>query len=247
MKYIFANWKMYLGVRESVALAKAIVALGKKKRFPRARVGLFPTALAFTDVAAVCAGSRVAVGGQNCAWTPAGAYTGAISADMFRRAGAAYMIVGHSERRHIFGEGDSDVRKKIEACLDARIVPIVCIGETKEEKENGKREYRLKKQLMSAFQGLSLKDGQAMVAYEPVWAIGTGDACAPADADDVHGWIRTELAAYTDAAIPVLYGGSVDAKNAHMYTELETVDGLLVGTAATKKESLAAILTSVSV
>ncbi len=241
MKYLFANWKMYLGVKESVALAKTIVAMTRKIQKNNLRLALFPTSLAFTDVVSVCKGSRVAVGGQNCAWTPAGAYTGAVSAQMFRDAGAAYMIVGHSERRHIFGERDSDVRKKIDACLSAGIIPIICIGETREERENGKRQYRLKKQLMSACQGLDVKDNEIIIAYEPVWAIGTGDACAPADTDDVHGWIAHELRSYTSAQVPILYGGSVDAENVHNYLALGTVHGLLVGTASTKKESLAAI------
>lgn len=153
------------------------------------------------------------------------------------------MLAGHSERRHIFGESDADVRKKIDACLDAGLVPVICIGETKQEKENGKREYRLKKQLMIAFEGLELSaKRRAMIAYEPVWAIGTGDACAPADADDIHGWIRMELKKYTGTTVPILYGGSVDEKNMNEYLSLPTVDGLLIGSASARKTSLSAIL-----
>ena len=148
MKYLFANWKMYLTVEESIALAKEAA----KQEFPTETmtVALFPTALAFAQVRYFCASSPIKLGAQNCGWTPRGAYTGAISAELFAEAGAVFALVGHSERRHIFGETDSDVRKKIEACLAADLGPVVCVGETKEEKENSKREYRLKKQLMKA-------------------------------------------------------------------------------------------------
>lgn len=241
MKYIFVNWKMYLGVKESIALAIAMSA--SYRRSEKAEIALFPTALAMTGVIAACKKKKIPVGAQNCAWTPAGAYTGAVSARMFRAVGCKYALVGHSERRHIFGESDSAVRNKIEACLSAGIVPVVCIGETKEEKDAGKREYHLKKQLMAALQNLVIpRAGRVMIAYEPVWAIGTGDACLPADADDAHHFIRREGSAYTSERMPILYGGSVDVKNAASYLALPSVDGLLVGGASTKKDSLLGII-----
>lgn len=243
MKYIFANWKMYLGLKESIALARAMVALPKKKGI---EIALFPSALAMTDVIDACKKKKILVGAQNCAWTPAGAYTGAISARMFRDVGCSYALVGHSERRHIFGETDTAVRNKLEACLRVGLTPVLCIGETKEERDAGKRAYRLKKQLMTALDGLELT-GPVLIAYEPVWAIGTGDACAPTDADDVHHFIRQELKQYTDAAMPMLYGGSVDEKNAASYLALSTVDGLLVGGASTKKSGFAGIIAAAKI
>lgn len=242
MKYIFANWKMYLTLEESVRLTRELVSGYSKTSTVTA--ALFPTALATSSVLSLCRGSAFTVGVQNCAWTPTGAYTGAISAHFFASAGCTYALVGHSERRHIFRETDSDVRKKIEACLEAGLIPVVCIGETKEEKDAGKREYRLKKQLITAFDKLDLSGRQIMLAYEPVWAIGAGVACAPLDADDVHGWIRQEIARYTAAAIPILYGGSVDANNAKSFLSLDTIDGILVGSGSIKSDSLLHILKS---
>jgi triosephosphate isomerase len=240
MAYIFANWKMYLGVKESVVLAKEFTTAYEKKR--GVEVALFPSALAMTQVVAIAKKKKISVGAQNCAWTPSGAYTGAVSAQMFRDAGCAYALVGHSERRHVFGESDSAVRKKVEACFDAGLTPVLCIGETKEEKDAGKRQYRLKKQLMSVFQDLDVKGKRILVAYEPVWAIGTGEACAPADADDVHQWVKEEIGRYTDTDVPVLYGGSVDENNAALYLELPSIQGLLVGSASTKKKSFLSII-----
>ena len=242
MKYIFANWKMYLTLEESMRLTRELVA--GYSQTSTVTAALFPTALATSSVTALCRGSAFAVGAQTCAWTPTGAYTGAISAHFFASAGCTYALVGHSERRHIFGETDSDVRRKIEACLDAGLTPVVCIGETKEEKDAGKREYRLKKQLLTAFDNLDLTGKDIMIAYEPVWAIGTGEACVPLDADDVHGWIRQELTQYTSAAIPILYGGSVDASNAKSFLELDTIDGVLVGSGSIKSDSFFSILKS---
>lgn len=243
MKYVFANWKMYLDVPASVELAQTLAAedLGA---LSDTTIAVFPTALAFMDVARAI-GSTVALGAQNCAWAPAGAYTGAISAHLFKSVGCTYALVGHSERRHIFGETDTAVRKKMEAVLDAGLIPVLCIGETKEEKDTGKREYRLKKQLHTALQDLDAGGKEFLIAYEPVWAIGTGDACNPADADDVHGWIRNELRRYTDRSAPILYGGSVDAGNVAGYMAREMIDGVLVGSASTKSASFLSLIRAI--
>ncbi len=244
MKYIFANWKMYLDVQASVDLAAALVT---EDMGSNVALAVFPTALAYMDVKRVC-GDRIALGAQNCAWASAGAYTGAISAQMYRSVGCAYVLLGHSERRHIFGETDTDIRKKMEAALGAGLIPVLCVGETKEEKENGKREYRLKKQLYSAFHDMDLAGREYLIAYEPVWAISanaTGEVCLPADADDVHGWIQNEMKQYVNTPVRVLYGGSVDATTVSSYLSLTTVDGVLVGSASTKAESLLALVRAV--
>ena len=240
MKYIFANWKMYLDLNESIKLAEELT----KEKFDaeKVTVAIFPSALALSKVEEITRELKIAVGAQDIYWISKGAYTGAVSALMYKTAGCKYALVGHSERRHVFGETDDDVRKKIEACLDAGLVPVVCIGETKEEKDGGKREYRLKKQILKAFDGLKINGGNVIVAYEPVWAIGTGDPCNPADADDVHGWIKGELKQYFDKEISVLYGGSVNETNAKDYVAYDTIDGLLVGGASTKLESLKTLI-----
>ena len=137
---------MYLDLNESIKLAEELT----KEKFDaeKVTVAIFPSALALSGVVEEVKDSKIAVGAQDVYWISKGAYTGAVSALMYKTAGCKYALVGHSERRHVFGETDDDVRKKIEACLDAGLVPVVCIGETKEEKDGGKREYRLKKQIL---------------------------------------------------------------------------------------------------
>ena len=235
MKHIFANWKMYLDFDESCILANQLLS----EPFDEEKVNLafFPNFLAVSELVKIFRDTAVAVGAQTCAWTPKGAYTGAVSAHLLKQVGCAYVLVGHSERRYIFGESNEDTRKRLEAALDAGLTPILCIGETEEDLKEQKREYRLKKQLMKALDGLDLSGRPLFIAYEPVWAIGSGKSCQPSDADDVHGWIRTEVKQYTDAEIPVLYGGSVDYANVIEYLSRETVDGVLVGGASTKMET----------
>lgn len=236
MKYIFGNWKMYLNLKDSVDLAEK---LGQQEfDFNKINLGVFSTALAFAEVQKKLP-EDIKIGAQNVSWTPQGAYTGAISAWLFEEAGAKYALVGHSERRYIFGETNDIIRKKVEGCLEVGLVPVLCVGETAEDKAENKREYRLKKQLMKVFEDLDLVGKKIMIAYEPVWAIskgGQGEACLPADADDVMGWIKSELKQYTDQGISVLYGGSVDAGNVVSYVSLDTCDGVLVGSASTKEE-----------
>lgn len=243
MKYIFANWKMYLGYGESIGLARSIAA----EPIDPAKIttAVFPNFLSLHDIVDILRGTSVAVGAQNVSWSPAGAYTGAVSAYLVKDIGCRYAIVGHSERRYIFGEHDDDVRKKVDACLSAGLIPVVCVGETKEDVDAGKRQYRVKKQLMKIFDELSLNEGQVIVAYEPVWAIsdgGVGVPCSPADADDMQGWMKQELSQYTDVSVPILYGGSVDAKNVVSYLSRDAIDGVLVGSASTKRPEWSALI-----
>lgn len=240
MKYIFGNWKMYLDFEESVILAQALVeeSFDKEKN----TIAVFPTTLAVREVIMCLNGSGIAAGAQDTAWVPKGAYTGAVSAHMLRAAGCQYALVGHSERRYVFGEHDDDVRKKIEACLDAGLVPVVCVGETQEDLDENKREYRLKKQLMKAFEGLQINGGKVLIAYEPVWAIGGGKPCSPDEADSVHGWIKMEAKQYLGQNIPVLYGGSVNPENVVSYVARDVIDGVLVGGASAKLDSFVKLI-----
>jgi triosephosphate isomerase len=235
MKYLFGNWKMYLSVEESLTLAKECAHLAYEAE--KIHITVFPNTLAFVPVEEVLRESGISVGAQNVNWVPKGAYTGAVSAFLFQAAGATHALVGHSERRYIFGETDEAVRKKIEACLDAGISPVVCVGETKEDRENNKEEYRIKKQIMKAFDGLPLAGKEVFVAYEPVWAIsntGAGSACDPIEVERMSGLIHEELKEYTDQNIPIIYGGSVDAQNVLSYVSLESVSGILPGHASTE-------------
>ena len=239
MTYFFANWKMYLNYHESVALLERIAQ--EVKETPECTFGVFPNFLAIDRALALLKDSPVAVGAQNASWTPQGAYTGAVSAFLLKEMGCTYALIGHSERRYIFGENDDDVRKKLEACFDVGLIPVLCIGETQEDLDENKREYRLKKQLMKALFGLAVKSGELIIAYEPVWAIGTGTPCDPTEAADIHEWIKTEVRQYTDATVPLLYGGSVAPENAPAYVAYSAIDGVLVGSASAKAESFFAI------
>lgn len=238
MKYVFANWKMYLDFSESMILANQLAEIEYDAE--KISLGIFPTTLAFTEVEKLYRDSLVAVGAQNVAWTPKGAYTGAVSANMFAESGATYALVGHSERRHVFGESNADVKKKFDACIDAGITPVLCIGETKEDLDNNKREYRLKKQL-SVLDGIS-EDVQFLVAYEPVWAIGTGVACDHIQAAEIHDRIKEEISQYTSNIIPVLYGGSIHEENVLWYLPHTSIDGFLIGSASAKFESFSSIM-----
>lgn len=242
MRQLFANWKMYLNHEESVELAKYVASSIDGKE--GVKITVFPSTLSFTAVHDVCHETDISLGGQNVAWVPKGAYTGAVSAALMSDAGAEYVLVGHSERRYIFGEDSEAVRKKLEAVLDAGLTAILCVGETKEDREADKANYRIQKQLM-ALEGLDIPEGKLLLAYEPVWAIaGHGDVepCTVKDVAEMHAMIKETLTQYTAVSVPLLFGGSVNAENALAYHSLEDVDGLLVGSASSTKEGLTALI-----
>lgn len=240
--YIFGNWKMYLDEYESEKLADELSSLDMSKT--ACKVAVFPNALAFSSVREKLKDSAIRLGAQNVAWAPKGAYTGATSALLYKESDAHYALIGHSERRHIFGESNEAVRRKFEACLDVGLHAVLCIGETKEDRDEGKLQYRLKKQLSSAMEGLEINPENCIIAYEPVWAIGTGNPCTPADAQDVCGWIQQEIKQYVSGDVAVLYGGSVSPSNVEQYLNCDDIDGVLVGGASTKIESLSSLIES---
>ena len=239
-----ANWKMNYGPTEARAFAAAFAA----RWTPRTdrMVILFPPALSLTTLAHALGGrDDVAIGVQNI-WTEAkGAFTGENSAAMARDAGARYALVGHSERRHVFGETDAQTAKKCLAAARAGLVPILCVGELLEEREAGTTERVVLRQLRAGLAELGPDVVSTMaLAYEPVWAIGTGRTATPSDAATVHAAIRAALGERVgDAAadIPILYGGSVNANNAASLLAAENVDGLLVGGASLNADGWAAI------
>ena len=176
-----------------------------------------------------------------------GAFTGEIASLMLKEAGASFVILGHSERRTLFGETDEGIQRKVSRALADDLTPVVCIGETLEEREEGKTEIVLKRQIASALQGIQKKDAEKiLLAYEPVWAIGTGKSATPELAQEVHAAIRSELAhlfgKHLAALIPILYGGSVKPENAYKLMAKDDIDGLLVGGASLDPQSYAAIV-----
>lgn len=224
---VLGNWKMN-GLRaEAASLAGAL--RGRAGRLT-GTLGVFPPATVLAAVAEQLEGSSIVVGGQDCHERPSGAFTGSISAAMLHDAGARAVIVGHSERRHGLGETDALVRAKATAALAAGLLPVVCVGETEQEYLAGRTLERLESQLRG-----SLPEGVAaerlVVAYEPVWAIGTGRTPGLAEIDGVHAHLRAQMAALVPdgASVPLLYGGSVKAANAAEILARPDVDGALVG------------------
>jgi len=192
-------------------------------------------------------GSRIGLGAQNMYWEPEGAFTGEVSPKMLKDAGCEFVIVGHSERRQFFGETDASVNKKVLKALETGLKPIVCVGETLAERESGKTEHVVETQINGCFRDLSADGMKAVtVAYEPVWAIGTGKTATPEQAQDVHRFIRGLLCGAfgkgTGESIRIQYGGSVKPDNAKLLLSQPDIDGALVGGASLKAESFAAIV-----
>jgi triosephosphate isomerase len=242
---IAGNWKMHKSLAEARALAKGIVAALGNTQGPE--VVICPPFTALAAVKGELAGSAVQLGGQNMSAQLQGAYTGEVSAPMLVDAGATYVIIGHSERRHLFGETDLSVRMKLETALDNGLTPIACVGETLEEREGALTDNVVVIQVMRALHGLSpAQIARIVFAYEPVWAIGTGKTCEAAEANRVCGIIRTTVEQQSNAEVAqgmrVLYGGSVKPDTIREQMALPHVDGALVGGASLDVASFAAIV-----
>ena len=243
---VAGNWKLHKTVAESVALARAV--LYRLPRDGRAEVLIAPVFTALHPVhAALGEGPRVGLAGQNCHFHDEGAYTGEVSPALLKDVGCEAVIVGHSERRQLFGETDDTVRRKVGACLSHGLTPIVCVGETLEQREADDTERVVLSQLDAALEGLDVGSVRRLViAYEPVWAIGTGRTAQPADAQAVHAAIRARVAERSTpdvaAGIRILYGGSVKPANAAALMACPDIDGALVGGASLDAESFAAIV-----
>lgn len=189
---------------------------------------------------------RIQLGVQNIHWEASGAFTGETSGEMAREAGATFALVGHSERRHLFGETNEDVGRKIGAACRAGLVPVVCVGETLAERQSGRLEEVVLEQLEHALDALEGQDGRFLLAYEPVWAIGTGETATPEDASAAHGLLRKRLDERIGPGratrVPILYGGSVKPGNAAELMGAPEVDGVLVGGASLDPGSFAALV-----
>jgi len=243
-KLIVGNWKMN-GLGPSLAEAQAVAAgLGGSLGGSRARVGLCPPATLVERMARALAGSPVLVGGQDCRVEASGAFTGDVSAEMLSEAGAVLVILGHSERRSGYGETDAQVAAKVEAALRAGLEPIVCVGETLAEREAGRAVAVVSTQVRGSLpQALA---GRAFsVAYEPVWAIGTGLTPTTAQIEEIHAAVRAEMSAVLGvpgARAPILYGGSVKPANAAEILSAAEVGGALVGGASLKATDFLGII-----
>ncbi len=245
-RQIFAgNWKMYKTYNEAVELIEGIIkGLGNTGN---KEVVVFPPAVYLRDLLSLCKKSKIDVGIQNIHYEKEGAFTGEISPVMAKDTGVRYALIGHSERRHIFHESNDDVNKKVKAALAAGLEPVVCVGELLEEREAGKSEDVVKQQLESAFSDIDAKFMSGIIiAYEPVWAIGTGKVATPEIADSMHKSIRRIISKKYDGktaeGISILYGGSVKPENiAELYAK-DNIDGVLVGGASLKTNSFLDII-----
>src|SRR5688572_20820383 len=235
LPFIAANWKMFNTVHESVVFVKQFRSLVKD--IDDVEIVVAPPFTALHAVAEAARNSPVGVSGQNLYWEREGAFTGEISAGMLREAGAEYVIIGHSERRRLFHETDESVNRKLVAALGARLCPIVCIGETLEEREGNQTLDVLDRQIKQGLDGLTGDQVASLVlAYEPVWAIGTGRNATPEQAGEAHAHIRSRIRQWFGGAAAeqchVIYGGSVKPDNIHSLVVHPDVDGALVGGAS---------------
>jgi triosephosphate isomerase (TIM) len=230
------NWKMYKTQAETLAFVEKFKLEIDEAPAEREVVLCVP----FTDLAILSKtlhGSRIQVGAQNVHWETEGAFTGEISAPMLTEIGVRYVVVGHSERRQFFGETDETVNFRLRSAQKAGLTPILCVGETKQQRDAGETEAFILQQLEKGLVGVD--QSQLVIAYEPIWAIGTGDTCASAEANRVIGLIRSKL---SNQNVPIQYGGSVKPENIDEIMAQPEIDGALVGGASLMPDSFARIV-----
>jgi triosephosphate isomerase len=242
------NWKMHLTHLEAIQHVQKLSYALDEKDYKEVDVAVCPPFTALRSVQTVLDADRIpiALGAQNCHWEPQGAYTGEISAPMLAKLNVTYVIVGHSERRELFGETDEMVAKKVRAVLGAGMDPILCVGETLEENEAGQCDEKVTRQIEAALRGLKTDDlRRCVVAYEPIWAIGTGKTATPEDANATIATIRVklgELAADISGEMRILYGGSVKPGNVAALMAMPEIDGGLVGGACLDPDDYARLV-----
>ena len=242
---IAANWKMYNTIPEAVKLVKELMVSFEDAR--DVEVVLAPPFTALVAVRHTLEGRAIGLAGQNMHWEEKGAFTGEISPRMLTDVGCRYVILGHSERRQYFGETDETVNKKISSAIKAGLIPIVCVGETLAEREADKMTEVVGTQLTRGLNGLPKEDLRRLVlAYEPIWAIGTGKTATPQEANGVHkfirGWLEHQFGAGVSDVVRIQYGGSVKPENIDSLMAQPDIDGALVGGASLKAQDFARII-----
>jgi triosephosphate isomerase len=245
--FVAGNWKMNTNSQTSVELAESIASGSVEIAGQSVTVAVCPPFVYLRAVAKALSSSNIGVGAQDMYFEPKGAFTGEISASMLKDVGCSYCICGHSERRHVIGESDELINKKVTAAIAGGLLPILCVGELIEEREASRTNEVVTRQVKEGLAGLSAEKLQAVtIAYEPVWAIGTGLTATPEQAQEVHDFIRKLLAQmYDDESaeeIRILYGGSVKPSNAADLMNQKDIDGSLVGGASLKADDFLAII-----
>jgi len=241
---IAGNWKMNKTVSEAIALVKELIPLVKEAQ---AEVVVCPPYICLPAVKEALAGTNIRLGAQNVHWEDAGAFTGEVSPVMLKDLGVEYVIIGHSERRQYFGETDQTVNRRVKAALRHDLIPIICVGETLEQREQGITAQLVANQTKAALEGLTAEMvKQVVIAYEPVWAIGTGRTATAEDANEVIGIIRTTIAETfgKDVAdvVRIQYGGSMNPSNASELMSMPEIDGGLIGGASLKAADFAKVV-----
>ncbi|WP_026878281.1 triose-phosphate isomerase [Ignatzschineria larvae DSM 13226] len=241
-RFVAGNWKM----NGSLATNRALLNdLSDSLKDATADVVVFPPSIYLQQVSTILEDSNIKVGVQNISPEPKGAFTGEISLAMVKEFGCEYVLIGHSERRTLFGETDADVACKMKATVEAGLTPVICVGETLSERENGQTEAVIASQLITVIDAIGIEAfTNAIIAYEPVWAIGTGKTATPEEANAVHDFIHCTLMKYSDKIcdlVRVVYGGSVNASNVESLFVKENIDGALVGGASLEAEGFTKI------
>ncbi len=243
--YIAGNWKMNLDRSKALDLIKTIK--GRLGDGTDREVAVFTPSVYLADVSAVAQGSPLGVGAQNLWYEKSGAFTGELSGDMLREVGADRVIIGHSERRQIFGEPDDWMARKVRAALDVSLLPILCVGETLDERRGNRTERVVKKQLEAGLANVKAEEARrTTIAYEPIWAIGTGESATIEQVVQAHAfirkWIAQRLGAEASQAMRIVYGGSVTPDNVSSLMAVDDVDGVLVGGASLKADTFLPII-----
>jgi triosephosphate isomerase len=244
-KFIAGNWKMNTTIDEAIALAKGLVA--KVGSVSDVDIAVCPPFISLKAVGDCIKGSSIKLGAQDVHWEAKGAFTGKVSCAMLKSVGVTYVIIGHSEQRIYFHETNETVNKKVKAALAAGLLPIVCVGETLDERKSGKMESVVESHVRGGFAGISKEDAlKCTIAYEPVWAIGTGETATPQQANEAHIFIRKIVTSMFDSdcsqKLRIQYGGSMKPDNAKALLALSDVDGGLIGGAALKADDFAGIV-----
>ena len=240
---VAANWKMNLTIEQGIELIKKVL---HSSTSDSSEIIFFPPSIALSAISYELKNTEYKVGIQNIHHEESGAYTGEISAEMVKSLDVQYAIIGHSERRQYFFETDTQINGKIKNAFKADLCPVVCVGESLHERESGKTNEILKKQLMSAFKDIDNTSGRLVVAYEPVWAIGTGKSADSNQVYDAHNFINEILQGLFENHTPILYGGSVKSENASELYQIKNVDGFLIGGASLQSESFCQIIKNVT-
>ena len=232
-KIIIANWKMQLSLKESFSLAQKLAV---KLKSVKNDIIIGPDYLSLASVAALIKKSQIVLGAQDCAIADFGAYTGEVSPTNLKNLGVKYIILGHSERREHLHENSAIINNKIKAALKNKLTPILCVGEKLIERENGQAKEVIVEQLRHALNKIVLKNNNLIIAYEPIWAIGSGKAIVASQAAEIHQYIKAQAAKILKKPVAVIYGGSVDAKNINAFKAEKDIDGFLIGGASLKAD-----------